>query len=245
MFTKKLTFLLLLTGCAASAFAQEQGEPVTPHTGNTYILINMGPQEQGEPVSNYKHFYREDYLHGKEAGWRGEINTQWQTPTQETLLQNNKETAFDTDTAYSYLLAKPALIEKEGSYRVKDFEPNGERLPSNAGDGGDTPDNYIPWKGRVDFKFTTQQTDKGTVLQITSHIANPHGVRLQKATIKIKETESGVTVEIKLPKAERITFLGKPVKLKYDVVSYEEETAKKQEAAVRLAQDMLKQLAVK
>lgn len=244
MSTKKIILVLLLAAVSSAAFAQERGEPVTYDPGNTYVGVGFGPDTKGEPNTIYTKVYREDYLVGKEEGWQGEINTEWTAPTQETVLQNGQEAAFDTDTAYFYTLTKNApLAMQEAHYVVAKHDPSGERIPSNAGDGGDTPDDYIPWKGRVDFKFDVQNTENGPVLKVTSHIANPHGVRLQKATIKVKDTKKGVMVEIKLPKVE-YSFLGRALKLKYNVISYEEQADRQQKTAKEVA-DLLAQQLVK
>lgn len=241
MSTKKIILVLLLAAVSSAAFAQERGEPVTNIPGNTYVGVGFGPDEQGEPTTLYKKVYREDGLVGQEEGWQGEINTVWAEPSKEAVLQNDREAAFDTDTVYFYTLTQPApLSMQQAHYVVAEHDSTGERIPSEWADGGDTPDDYIPWKGRVDFKFSVKNTDNGPVLQITSHIANPHGVRLQKATVKVKDTQKGVLVEIKLPKSGR-GFLGKALKLKYDVISYEEQTAKQQESAKEVA-DLLAQL---
>lgn len=157
-------------------------------------------------------------MQGKEAGWRGELDTVWIAPSAQTDISDGKAAVFNTETAYVYTLKQDfPLTMTDSSYQVADHESNGEMVNPSS-DGGDTPADFIPWKGRVDFKFMKEVTADGPVLKIVSHVANPHGVRFEKATIKVKDNKDGVTVEIKLPKAPCTCWIGQSLTLKYKVV---------------------------
>lgn len=234
MNVKKLILPLLLTAVGTLAFAQNGGEPEAPATGNMYVGVGSEPDTQGEPNPLLKGVYREDYLQGKEAGWRGELDTVWIAPAAQTDISAGNPAAFNTETAYVYTLKQDfPLTMTETSYRVADHEPNGEMVNPSS-DGGDTPADYISWKGRVDFKFIKEMTDNGPVLKIVSHVANPHGVRFEKAAIKVKDNKDGVTVEIKLPKAPCTCWIGQSLTLKYKVINLKQlETERKVKTLMR------------
>ena len=208
----------MLTAVGTLAFAQNGGEPEAPATGNMYVGVGFGPEERGDTNTIVQGVYREYYLQGKEASWRGELDTVWLAPAAQTDISNGKPTAFNDETAYVYTLKENFPLTMTGaSYRVADHESNGEMVNPSS-DRGDTPADYIPWKGRVDFKLIQEVTDNGPVLKIVSHVANPHGVRFEKATIKVKDNKDGVTVEIKLPKTPCTCLIGRSLTLKYKVV---------------------------
>ncbi len=237
---KKVILPLLLTAISSLAFAQYERGEIDPlldpdrQQGNTWMGIRTRPGRAGETITDYKVVYAEDSLQGKEAGMRGEEDNVWLAPTAQVELEANKPADFNTETAYVYALNNDVTFAMESaSYRVAEHEPNGEQVKPSS-DRGDTPAQYVPWKGRVDFKFIKEMTENGPVLKVLSHVVNPHGVRLEKATIKVKEDKKGLAVEVRMPKAEWLRWIGQTPTLKFQLVDVRQDRTAKQVKAKML-----------
>lgn len=228
MNVRKALLLLILTIAGSSAFAQYGGEPEAPSYGNMWVVTGSGPDKQGEPNPIMEQVYLEDYYdcQGKEPGWRGEEDYVWRIPSAQVELKENKSAAFNTETAYVFPLKKDTELSlREASYRVAQYDSVGEYVML---DGNDELSCYIPWKGRVDFKFMKENTENGPVLKVVSHVVNPHGVRLEKAAIKVRENKEGLSVEINMPKAVALRWIWKSFTLKFLVIDLREQLAQRE-----------------